>query len=54
MYTVYATYTDYDRRTGDKELEYDVFHAETEEEAEKLVEGLDKKHYHAFVIRKVK
>lgn len=53
MYKVYAYYTDYDRRTGDKELDYDMFRANSKEEAEKIVEGLDKDYYDYIDIAKV-
>ena len=52
MYKVYAYYTHYDRRTGDKELDYDMFRADSKEEAEKIVAGLDKDYYDMIEIRK--
>lgn len=52
MFKVYAYYTYYDRRTGDKELDYDMFRADSNEEAEKIVEGLDKDYYDMIEIRK--
>lgn len=53
MYKVRAYYTSYDRHTGDKEEDYDMFRADSKEAAEKIVEGLDKSYYDSIEIVKV-
>jgi hypothetical protein len=52
MYKVYAHYEEFDRY-GDRLESYDMFRADTQEEAEKIVEGLDKEYYVFIEIAKV-
>ena len=53
MYKVYAYYEEFDRKTGDRYESYDWWPRDTKEEAEKLVEGLDKTYYDYIEIKKV-
>jgi hypothetical protein len=53
MYKIYAHYEEFDRRTGDRLESYDLFKKDTKDEAEKLVEGLDKEYYEYIEIVKV-
>jgi hypothetical protein len=52
MYKVYAHYEEFDRY-GDRLESYDMFRADTKEEVEKIVEGLDKEYYVFIEIAKV-
>ena len=52
MYKIYAHYEEFDRY-GDRLESYDMFRADTKEEAEKIVEGLDKEYYVFIEIAKV-
>jgi hypothetical protein len=52
MYKFYAHYEEFDRY-GDRLESYDMFRADTKEEAEKIVEGLDKEYYIFIEIAKV-
>ncbi len=52
MYKVVACYTMFDRY-GDKDMDYDVFYADTKEQAEKIVDGLDQDYYDYIEIQKV-
>ena len=52
-YKVYAHYTDFDRRTGDRMEDYDWWPADTKDAAEKIVDDLDKTYYDYIEIKKV-
>ncbi len=52
MYKIYAHYEEFDRKTGNRYESYDLFKADTKDEAEKLVEGLDKTYYEYIEIVK--
>jgi hypothetical protein len=53
MYKIYAHYYEFERKTGNRYESYDLFKEDTKEEAEKLVEGLDKTYYRYIEIVKV-